>query len=127
MGSPPWVRTVAIVARPRTIVGDPHFNIDVKDVALDAAERHDDRWGQTHILSNNPMFRLLVRPDTDMFAQFDRAIELAAADGDKPGELLATAAAALSFRPPAVAAQKLFAHHQLESSAGRSRTSCGRS
>ena len=88
-GSPPWVRTIAIVARPRTTVGDPHFNIDVMDQALDAAERHDDRWAQTRILSNNPIFRLLVRPDTDMFAQFDRAIELAAADGDEPGELLA--------------------------------------
>ena len=82
-GSPPWVRTIAIVARPRTTVGDPHFNIDVMDQALDAAERHDDRWAQTRILSNNPIFRLLVRPDTDMFAQFDRAIELAAADGDE--------------------------------------------
>ena len=95
-GSPPWVRTIAIVARPRTTVGDLHFNIDVMDRALDAAERHDDRWAQTRILSNNPIYRLLVRPDTDMFAQFDRAIELAAADGDEAGELLATAIAARS-------------------------------
>jgi DNA-binding CsgD family transcriptional regulator len=95
-GSPPWVRTVAVVARPRTTVGDPRFNIDVMDQALDAAERLDDRWAQTRILSNNPLYRLLVRPDTDMFAQFDRAIELAAADGDEPGELLAAAVAARS-------------------------------
>ena len=90
------VFTIAIVARPRTIVGDLHFNIDVMDQALDAAERHDDRWAQTRILSNNPIYRLLVRPDTDMFAQFDRAIELAAGDGDEPGELLADAVAAQS-------------------------------
>jgi len=64
------------------------------DRALDAAERHDDRWAQTRILANNPLYRVLVRPDTDMFAQFDRAIELAAADGDEAGELLAAAVAA---------------------------------
>ena len=93
-GSPLWVRTVAIVARPRTIVADLHFNIDVMDRALEAAERHDDRWAQTRILANNPLYRLLVRPDTDMVAQFDRAIELAAADGDEAGELLAAALAA---------------------------------
>ena len=73
-----------------------HFNIDVMDRALDAAERHDDRWAQTRILANNPLYRLLVRPETDMFTQFDRAIELAAADGDEAGELLATAIAARS-------------------------------
>ena len=93
-GSPLWVRTVAIVARPRTIVGDLHFNIDVMDRALEAAERHDDRWAQTRILSNNPIYRVLVRPDTDMFAEFDRAIELAARYGDEAGEILATAIAA---------------------------------
>ena len=93
-GSPPWVRTVAIVARPRAVVADLHFNIDVMDRALEAAELHDDRWAQTRILSNNPYYRLLVRPDTDMFAEFDRAIELAAADGDEAGELLAAAVAA---------------------------------
>ena len=95
-GSPSWVRTIAIVADSRTSVDDMHFNIDVMDRALDAAERHDDRWAQTRILANNPIFRLLVRPETDMFALFDQAIELAAADGDEAGELLATAIAARS-------------------------------
>ena len=66
------------------------------DRALDAAELHADRWAQTRILANNPLYRVLVRPDTDMFAQFDRAIELAVADGDEAGELLATATAARS-------------------------------
>ena len=95
-GSPSWVRTIATVADSRTTVDDMHFNIDVMDRALDAAERHDDRWAQTRILANNPIFRLLVRPETDMFTLFDRAIELAAADGDEAGELLATAIAARS-------------------------------
>ena len=95
-GSPSWVRTIAIVAHPRTTVGDLQFNVDVMDHALDAAELHDDRWAQTRILANNPLYRVLVRPDTDMFAQFDRAIELAAADGDEAGELFATATAARS-------------------------------
>ena len=95
-GSPSWVRAIATVADPRTHVDDMHFNIDVMDRALDAAEHHDDGWAQTRILANNPIYRLIVRPETDMFTQFDRAIELAVADGDEPGELIATAIAARS-------------------------------
>ena len=84
--SPPWVRAVAVAARPRTIVGDLRFNIDVIDRALEAAERLDDGWSQTRLLSNSPFYRLLVRPDTDPVAEFDRAIASAAASGDDAGE-----------------------------------------